>query len=208
MNDYSKFDDNTLQEYAVNGDRAAEETLVRRYMQLVKICARPLFLAGGDREDLIQEGMFGLISAIRQYDPKHNTAFKTFAELCIKNRLITAIKSAASSKHFPLNEGLSLEAILSDESQTAISYSDFFQISPEEQVLARENSRHTKELFLSFFNRLSALEKNVLRSYLDGLSYKEIAVLCGKDEKSVDNAVQRIRNKLAMCLRSGDISKS
>lgn len=208
MNDYTKFDDNSLQALAVKGDRLAEETIVRRYMQLVKICARPLFLAGGDREDLIQEGMFGLISAIRQYDPSHNTAFKTFAELCIKNRLLTAIKTAASTKHFPLNEGLSLEAILSEESQTAISYADFFQISPEEQVLARENTRHTKELFLSFFDKLSALEKNVLRCYLDGLSYKEIAVICARDEKSVDNAIQRIRNKMAMSLKSGDISKS
>ena len=208
MIDYANCDDITLQRLSVEGDRIAEESLVERYMRLVRICARPLFLAGGDREDLIQEGMFGLISAIRQYDSQHDTSFKTYAESCIKNRLITAIKSASSAKHIPLNAGISLEELLSDESHTSISYDDFFQISPEELVLERENKRYTKEFFLSFFDRLSKLETQVLQNYLKGFSYKEIALMCNKDEKSVDNAVQRIRGKLALCLKSGDISIS
>ena len=87
MFNYSKIDDNDLQKLAVKGDSMAEEALVERYMRLVRMCARPLFLAGGDSEDLIQEGMFGLISAIRQYNSAQNTRFKTFAEHCIKNRL-------------------------------------------------------------------------------------------------------------------------
>lgn len=208
MIDYSKCDDNCLQSYAAEGDRLAEEALVSRYMRLVRICSRPLFLAGGDHEDLIQEGMFGLISAVRQYDPSHNTSFKTFAELCIKNRLLTAIRSASSAKHIPLNDGVSLEALLSDETRTGISYADFFQISPEEQVLARENERYTQEFFLSFFDRLSKLETQVLQLYLKGLSYREISLVCNKDEKAVDNAIQRIRGKLAQSIKSGDISLS
>ena len=208
MIDYSKCDDNCLQKMSVDGDRLAEEVLVSRYMRLVRICSRPLFLAGGDHEDLMQEGMFGLISAVRQFDPTHNASFKTFAESCIKNRLLTAIRSASSAKHIPLNDGISLEALLSDESRTGISYADFFQISPEEQVLARENERYTEAFFLSFFDRLSKLETKVLQSYLKGYSYRDISVACGKDEKAVDNAIQRIRGKLAQAIKTGDISIS
>ena len=204
MFNYTELDDNVLQKLANDGDRNAEEQLAIRYTRLVRICARPLFLAGGDSEDLIQEGMFGLLSAIRQFDPSMSTAFKTYAELCIKNRLLSAVKSAARLKHIPLNDGISLDAILSDESQIPLSaYTELFQRSPEELVLARENK---KELELSFTKCLSKLEKNVLAHYLDGLSYDEIANAIGKDTKAVDNAVQRIRRKLAQNLTPGDIS--
>lgn len=206
MFNYSKIDDNDLQKLAVKGDSMAEEALVERYMRLVRMCARPLFLAGGDSEDLIQEGMFGLISAIRQYNSAQNTSFKTFAEHCIKNRLLTAVRSASSTKHIPLNAGVSLDTLLSDESQTPpLAYADMFQTSPEEQVLARENKM---ELQQSFKRCLSPMERNVLRLYLDGLSYQEIAEQTGKPIKAVDNAIQRIRRKLAQNLDSGVISKS
>lgn len=207
MFNYAKFDDNALQKLAVEGDRLAEEVLAERYMRLVRVCARPLFLAGGDSEDLIQEGMFGLLSAIRQYNPEHNTAFKTFAELCIKHRLLTAVKSASSAKHIPLNAGVSLDTLLSDESQTPLlAYAQMFQYSPEEQILARENKKYTEEFYLSFLEKLSKFEKSVLQNYLSGYSYKEIAKITGKSEKAVDNAIQRIRRKLAQILKSGDIS--
>ena len=207
MFNYAKFDDNDLQKLAADGDRLAEEALAERYMRLVRVCARPLFLAGGDSEDLIQEGMFGLLSAIRQYKPEHNTAFKTFAELCIKNRLLTAVKSASSTKHIPLNAGVSLDTLLSDESQIPmLAYAEMFQNSPEEQILARENKRYTEEFFLSFLEKLSKFEKSVLQNYLKGYSYKEIAQMTDKDEKSIDNAIQRIRRKMAQILKSGDIS--
>lgn len=206
MFNYSTIDDNDLQRLAANGDSFAEEALVERYMRLVRICARPLFLAGGDSEDLIQEGMFGLLSAIRQYDPDQKASFKTFAEHCIKNRLLTAVKSASSTKHIPLNARVSLDALLSDESQTtSLAYAVSFQKSPEEQVLARENKM---ELQQSFKRCLSPMERNVLRLYLDGLSYQEIAEQTGKPIKAVDNAIQRIRRKLAQNLDSGVISKS
>ena len=209
MFNYSTIDDNDLQRLAANGDSFAEEALVERYMRLVRICARPLFLAGGDSEDLIQEGMFGLLSAIRQYDHDQKASFKTFAEHCIKNRLLTAVKSASSTKHIPLNARVSLDALLSDESQTtSLAYAVSFQKSPEEQVLARENKRNKEEFFLSFLEKLSKFEKCVLQNYLNGLSYKEIAQINSKDEKAVDNAIQRIRRKLALNFKSGDISRS
>ena len=206
---YAGLQDNDLQKLAAEGDSNAEEELVSRYMRLVRVCSRPLFLAGGESEDLIQEGMFGLLSAVRRYKPGHNASFKTFAEWCIRNRLRSAVKSASSLKHDPLNNRVPLELILSDESQTqAVTCAEFFQKSPEEQVLARENKKYTEQLYLSLVNVLSKYERSVLTYYLEGLSYKEIAKLTGKGDKAVDNAIQRIRRKTAQMLKSGDISNS
>lgn len=209
MIEYAELEDSALQKLAADGDSYAEEELVSRYMRLVRICARPLFLAGGESEDLIQEGMFGLLSAVRQYNNEHNASFKTFAEWCIRNRLRSAVKSASSLKHDPLNNRAPLESILSDESQTqAVACAELFQKSPEEQVLARENKKYTEQLYLSLVSMLSKYEKAVLTYYLEGLSYKEIAKLTGKGDKAVDNAIQRIRRKTAQMLKSGDISNS
>lgn len=209
MIEYAELEDSALQKLAAYGNSYAEEELVSRYMRLVRICARPLFLAGGESEDLIQEGMFGLLSAVRQYNNEHNASFKTFAEWCIRNRLRSAVKSASSLKHDPLNNRVPLESILSDESQTqAVACAELFQKSPEEQVLARENKKYTEQLYLSLVSMLSKYEKAVLTYYLEGLSYKEIAKLTGKGDKAVDNAIQRIRRKTAQMLKSGDISNS
>lgn len=209
MIEYAELEDSALQKLAADGDSYAEEELVSRYMRLVRICARPLFLAGGESEDLIQEGMFGLLSAVRQYNNEHNASFKTFAEWCIRNRLRSAVKSASSLKHDPLNNRVPLESILSDESQTqAVACAELFQKSPEEQVLARENKKYTEQLYLSLVSMLSKYGKAVLTYYLEGLSYKEIAKLTGKGDKAVDNAIQRIRRKTAQMLKSGDISNS
>lgn len=209
MIEYAELEDSALQKLAAYGDSYAEEELVSRYMRLVRICARPLFLAGGESEDLIQEGMFGLLSAVRQYNNEHNASFKTFAEWCIRNRLRSAVKSASNLKHDPLNNRVPLESILSDESQTqAVACAELFQKSPEEQVLARENKKYTEQLYLSLVSMLSKYEKAVLTYYLEGLSYKEIAKLTGKGDKAVDNAIQRIRRKTAQMLKSGDISNS
>ncbi|MEG1633115.1 MAG: sigma-70 family RNA polymerase sigma factor [Oscillospiraceae bacterium] len=206
MSDYSIYSDNELQKMAVTGDDAAEEQLAERYSRLVRICARPFFLAGGDSEDLTQEGMLGLLSAIRQYDMVSEATFKTYAEHCIRNRLLTAVKSATRQKHIPLNDGVSLEYILSDESQThSAAFPQAFTRNPEEQVLARESE---KEFYSTFSRCLSQFECNILHRYLEGLSYREIARETGRTEKSVDNAVQRIRRKLARQPNLGDFSKS
>jgi len=186
------------------GDASAENELVSRYTTLVRICARPYFLVGGDSEDLIQEGMMGLLSAVRQYDSSTGASFKTFAEKCVKNRIIGAVKSASRLKHVPLNDGVSLEEILSNESQpNSAVLADSFIRMPEEQVLAREC---TNDFISSYSRYLSKFETTVLNHYLNGLSYSEIADTLGRSVKSVDNAVQRIRHKLARHLNLGDIS--
>lgn len=202
---YSEKCDNDLLHLAQEGDKQAEEQLALRYSRLVNICSRPFFLAGGDGEDLIQEGMFGLLSAIREFDDSMNTSFKTYAEICVKRRIYSAIKTATRKKHDPLNDMVSFDDVLSDESQAnaVSSYSEVFRRTPEEQVLARESA---DEIFQTYSRCLSKFEADILRLYLQGLSYSEIAEACGKPEKSVDNAVQRIRRKLARNLNLSDIS--
>lgn len=203
MTDYSSLTDFELQALASGGDADAEEQLALRYSRLVRMCARPFFLAGGDSEDLTQEGMFGLLSAIRRFDADSGANFRTFAEHCIRNRIRSAVRSAARQKHQPLNDGVSLEYILSEESQTQSAHFEPFSRSPEEQVLARESE---KEFYSTFSRCLSPLETQILRLYLDGLSYREISEQTGRAEKSVDNAVQRIRRKLARLPNLGDFS--
>ncbi len=175
-----------LQRMAASGDRDAEERLILRYGYMVRACARPLFLAGGDSEDLIQEGFLGLLDAIREFDGDRDAAFATFARVCIRNRLRSAIRSANRDKHLPLNASLSWESEAAVPAMPAPA-------SPEEMVIAREESLEGLERMRQ---SLSPLERKVLDHYLDGLSYEEIARAVGKDVKGVDNAVQRIRRKL------------
>ena len=205
MIDYAVLSDSELQQLSIKGDRFAEEALADRYTRLVRACARPLFLAGGDSEDLIQEGMFGLLAAIRQYDEKAGASFRTFAEHCIRSRLLSAVKSASRLKHFPLNDGMSYEQLSEDPSTQLSATPEVFRRSPEDLVLARESK---EELYDVFSQCLSRLERQVLSLYLEGLSYREIASTIGKEEKAIDNAVQRIRRKLARNPKLGEISTS
>ena len=193
--------DEELQSLAERGESGAEDLLARRYVRLVRICARPYFLNGGDSEDLLQEGMLGLLYAIREYDPKKGAAFRTYAETCIRSRIQSAVRSASRKKHAPLNDVIPLDDVLSDESQSLGT--QLIQRSPEEQVLARETEN---ELISAYERRLSKFEARILSLYLDGLSYQEMAAATGRDVKAVDNAVQRLRRKLAN-LSSGDYSK-
>jgi len=202
MGNYDILSDNELLRMAKGGDRSAEEQFALRYTRLVKVCARPFFLVGGDGEDLIQEGMLGLLSAIREYDPSMNASFKTYAEICVKRRIYSAIRTASRKKHEPLNEMVSLDEVLSDEGAAA-SKSDAFRRIPEEQVIAQESA---DEIIQTYSRCLSKFEAKILELYLSGLSYSEIACECGKPEKSVDNAVQRIRRKLAQNHNLGEIS--
>ena len=204
MEKYSVYSDEKLQDLSAEGNTMAEEELVTRYLRLVRICARPYFLVGGDSEDLTQEGMFGLISAIREYNTEMNTSFRTFAEQCIKNRLISAVRSASRKKHTPLNDGVSLDEFLSDEEKSmTVLIGESFRRVPEEQVLARES---VDEVFLTYSRCLSKLENQILVLFLDGLSYREIGDRLNRQQKSVDNAVQRIRHKLAQYNLRGDTS--
>ncbi len=171
---------------AARGDAVAEELLVVRYDWLVRSCARPLFLMGADQEDLIQEGMFGLLKAIRDFDPERGASFRTFADLCIRHRMISAVRAAAAGRHAALNTSVSLE----DEEGESASVDD----SPEAKLIDREDVR---ERFRRLHQELTALERQVFPLYLQGLSYQEIAQKLSRSSKSVDNAVQRIRRKFS-----------
>lgn len=111
---YTERSDSELAELAKAGDRAAEEALVVRFGRVVRACARPLFLMGGDSEDLVQEGMVGLLAAIREYDPERKVSFRAYAEVCIRNRLLSAVKAASRDKHTPLNSYVPLDPALFD----------------------------------------------------------------------------------------------
>ena len=187
---------------AAGGDPRAETELVQRYGRLVRACARPLFLAGGDSEDLIQEGMLGLLTAIRGFDPGRDASFRTYAEICIRSRLLTAVRAAQGGKHAPLNQSISYEPPLFDGSGAR---PDLSAESPEDVVIGREELR---ERLAALRERLSQLEGQILTLYLSGLSCAEIAGRAGRSEKSVENAIQRIRRKMARGTSSGESSES
>ena len=192
--------DETLCARARGGDVDAEAVLASRYYALVRACARPLFLAGGDGEDLIQEGMFGLIRAIREYRPGGSASFRTFAEVCIRNQLYSALRAAARSKNAPLNESVSLDHPFFDSDSYAAGVFDPVSADPELLIADRDYVRSVLE---STKKQLSEFEAKILGYYLDGLTCQEIAKLVGKPLKSVDNAVQRVRRKAARQLDAG-----
>lgn len=185
-----------------SGMPQAEEELVRRYGCLVRACARPLFLAGGDSEDLIQEGMLGLLTAIRGFDPSKSASFRTYAEICIRSKLATAIRAAQRDKHLPLNHSVSFETPLFDGTNPHLFSSEE---SPEDVVIGREE---LQERLDALKGQLSGFEAEILSYYLGGLSCAEIAGRVHRTPKSVDNAVQRIRHKMARQTSTGESSES
>lgn len=197
--------DEALCALAAAGNREAEEVLVTRYNRLVRTCARPFFLIGGDSEDLTQEGMVGLIKAVREYDAAKEASFRTFAEICIRSRLYSVLRAAARDKHSPLNQSVPLDTPFLDSNSYTSGTSHLAQRNPEDFLIDRE---HTAALLAGVRKQLSEFEAKILGYYLDGLSCREIAETVGKAPKSVDNAVQRIRRKVARQLQSGDLSRS
>ncbi|NLB29653.1 MAG: sigma-70 family RNA polymerase sigma factor [Clostridiales bacterium] len=165
----------------------SEEELVAKYARLVRACARPYFLIGGDGEDLIQEGMLGLLSAIRNYDKTRGARFETYAELCVRRRIISAVRAYAL-RHDGKDE-LPLESHLLAEKKVPGAY---LLRDPEELVIARERVR---ELTDGIESSLSKFETTVLRLYLEGYTYTEMSGILGKPYKSVENAISRIRKK-------------
>ena len=180
-----------------NGTSAAGDILAHRYRKLVRCCAHPYFLAGGDSEDLLQEGMFGLIKAMREFRADREASFQTFAEVCIRSRLCSVIRASRAGKHSPLNESVPLNAFF------LFFQPQYSQLDPEDLLIDREKAA---ALLNQVRSQLSELEVRVLDLYLDGCSCGEIAATVGKSYKSVDNAVQRIRRKIGRQISSGEIS--
>ena len=190
---------------ARTGDRLAEELLVMRYFRIVRTCSRPFFLIGGDSEDLTQEGMIGLMNAVREYDPEKAASFRTFAEICIRNRLYSVLRWAAGDRHSPLNQSVPLDTPFFDSNSYTSGTNNLAERNPEDFLIEPE---HAKSLLSGVRKQLSEFEAKILGYYLDGLSCREIAETVGRSPKSVDNAVQRIRRKMAQQLLSGDVSGS
>ena len=204
----SRLEQRTDEELALlarDGDREAEELLVARYHRLVRTCARPYFLAGGDSEDLTQEGMFGLLKAVREYHAEKEASFRTFAEICIRSRLYSVLRDMARDKHKPLNQSVSLDTPDFDSNSYTSGTSNLAQRNPEDHMIDRER---TAALLSGVRKQLSEFEAKILGYYLDGLTCREIADTVGRPPKSVDNAVQRIRRKVAQHLISGEFSNS
>ena len=205
MEQLSALPDEELCRLTAEGDRLAEELLVTRYNRLVRTCARPYFLIGGDSEDLTQEGMVGLMNAVREFDASKEASFRTFAEICIRNRLYSVLRAAARDKHAPLNQSVPLDTPFFDSNSYTSGPRNLAQRNPEDDLIDRE---HTKSLLSGVRKQLSEFEAKILGYYLDGLSCREIAQTVGKSPKSVDNAVQRIRRKVAQQIISGEFSGS
>ena len=185
---------------AQNGNNMAQEYLIAKYENFVKSKAKSYFLIGADKEDIYQEGMIGFYKAIRDFKPDKFTSFKAFAEICVTRQIITAIKTATRQKHIPLNTYVSLnKPIYEDESdRTLIDVLSSIAISdPEELIISQEQLKFIEEEIAKV---LSELELEVLTSYLDGKSYQEIASDLDRHEKSIDNALQRVKRKLEKCL--------
>lgn len=171
------------------GRPEAEDILMERYKGYVRRLSHARYLAGGDADDLIQEGMIGLMKAVRDYDAEKGASFKTFAVMCIMRQQTNAIDSAARKKNEPLNRSVSLSG---EEWETAIKMMRDQQ-SPEEILVANESS---VEFLMELRHILSSFENQVLELYLEEKNYREIARLLGKETKTIDNALQRIRTKV------------
>lgn len=177
-----------------NDINALEYLINTKCKSLVRKRTRGYFILGADKEDVIQEGMVGLYKAIRDFNPEKEVSFAAFAELCINRQIISAIKAASRQKHSPLNSSVSMDNPVSgDDDYTYLDFIQSSDINPEELVIGKESRKHMERAIV---DALSNMEQRVLALYLKGKSYTEIAVIMGKEEKSIDNALQRIKKKV------------
>lgn len=200
--DFCNMVDEQVVELASAGNMDAQEYLINKYKNFVRAKARTYFLLGGDKEDLIQEGMIGMYKAIRDFRSDKLSSFRAFAELCITRQIITAIKTATRQKHIPLNSYVSLNKPIYDEDsdRTLLDIISGNKITdPEELIISREEFDNIEEKMGEI---LSSLEWKVLMYYLEGKSYQEIAADLNRHVKSIDNALQRVKRKLEKYLES------
>ena len=191
---FNNLTDEDVIRLARNGNQDATEYMLKKYSPLVKKSIRTLYLIGADTEDLSQEGMIGLFKAVQNYKDENQASFYTFAKVCIDRQIYSAIKASNRKKHSPLNTYISFYSRGNEEEMQLIENLEASRNSnPEHVVLDQEIASRIENLLQS---RLSKMEKEVLPLYLEGLSYSEIAERLGKQAKSIDNTVQRIRDKV------------
>lgn len=194
--EYKLIRDEDIVELVRSGDILALDYLLSKYRNFVKAKSSTYFLVGGDRDDIIQEGMIGLFKAIRDYDKNRPSSFISFVELCIKRQIITAIKAANRKKHIPLNSYISLNKPLYEEADRILM--DIMEgakvLDPMEIFIIEEE---IKKMESRMDSMLSDLEFEVIQQYLQGKSYEEISLEINRDTKCIDNAIQRVKKKLA-----------
>jgi RNA polymerase sporulation-specific sigma factor len=183
---------------ARNGDGSAMDVLIRRYTGFVRLKASSYFLAGGDSEDLIQEGLIGLYKAVRDFRADKETSFRSFAELCVTRQIITAIKTATRFKHAPLNTYVSFSHTpAGQEADSECTLGDALPgPSVDEPSVCVISTEELQSLVFTLGTGLSRLESDALRLYLEGSSYEEMAAELGCDTKTIDNALQRVKRKV------------
>ncbi len=194
---YENLMDEQLVELSAEGDKQATEFILSKYKNLVRARAKDYYLAGADKEDLVQEGMIGLFKAIRDFDITKQASFRGFAEICVKRQILTAVKMATRQKHMPLNSYVSLnQPVYEDETERTLvdMLAQRESVNPEEMFLRREKA---EALEAEIAKKLSGLERTVLSLYMGGMDYREIAVELNRPPKSIDNALQRIKRKLS-----------
>ena len=173
------------------------DALIRRYTSFVRLKASSYFLAGGDSEDLIQEGLVGLDTAVRDFRPDKETSFRSFAELCVTRQIITAIKTATRFKHAPLNSYVSFSHTPAGQDGDDCTLGDALPgPAVQEPPVMVISTEELQSLVFSLGTGLSSLEADALRLYLEGASYEDMAAELGCDTKTIDNALQRVKRKI------------
>lgn len=201
--DYVQCSDEELIIRLRDGEDGITEYLMNKYKNLVRSKARSMYILGADNDDLIQEGMIGLFKALRDYDSGRDASFLTFADLCVSRQMYTAVQASRRQKHIPLNTYVSLYGSAGvnrdgEEEELVNVLAARAGQSPEEVVIDRENVIQLEQMIE---RELSGFEKQVLDLYLTGMGYQQIAKVLGRDEKSTDNALQRIKAKLKKAIR-------
>src|SRR6266581_2146204 len=192
---------------ASNGDSGAMDVLIRRYTGFVRLKASSYFLAGGDSEDLIQEGLIGLYKAVRDFRADKETSFRSFAELCVTRQIITAIKTATRFKHTPLNTYISFSHTpAGQEADSECTLGDALPgPNVDEPSVCVISTEELQSLVFTLGTGLSKLEADARRLYLEGSSYEEMAEQLGCDTKTIDNALQRVKRKVLNHQRSRQV---
>ncbi len=196
--DYRQYSDEELLIRLRDGEGGITDYIMDKYKNLVKSKAKSMYILGADNDDLIQEGMIGLFKAVRDYDSGRDASFSTFADLCVSRQMYTAVQASRRQKHIPLNTYISLYGTAGtdhdgeEEELVNVLAARSLQ-SPEEVVIDKEN---VDRLEKTIEKELSGFEKQVLDLYMTGMGYQQIAKVLGKDDKSTDNALQRIKTKL------------
>jgi len=199
---YGQVTDEELIDRLRNGEEAIMDYICDKYKNLVRNKAKSMYILGGDNEDLIQEGMIGLFKAVRDYDCGRDASFYTFADLCISRQMYTAVQASKRQKHLPLNTYISLYSNVMErdnpnDMELLESLEDRTELNPEEMMIDRERVKYLED---AIERELSFFEKQVLDLYLTGMRYSQIAKVLGRDEKSTDNALQRLKGKIRKVL--------